>query len=88
LAAVEAHQDAGAATPTTRIVAFRARGHIFTPSRNGHSPAVGDHTYTLAARIGDDHGDLTSDGHTAVHLDTIDAAVAELVCHHHNAAAR
>ena len=88
LAAVEAHQQADAATPTTRIVAFRAEGHIFTAQHDWTFTAAGDHTYALAARVGDDHWDLTIDGHTTVHLDTIDAAVAELVRHHHDALAR
>jgi hypothetical protein len=84
LAAVEAHQHPAATTPTTRIVAFRAEGHTFTAQHDWTFTAAGDHTYRLVAHVGDDHWDLTIDGHTTVHLDTIDAAIAELVRHHHD----
>jgi hypothetical protein len=45
-----------------------------------HPAAAADHTYCLVAHVGDDHWDLTIDGHTTVHLDTID----ELNRHHHD----
>jgi hypothetical protein len=88
LAAVEAHQPAGAATPTTRIVAFRAAHHIFTAQHDWTFTAHGEHTYALAAHVGDDHWDLTIDAQPTAQLDTVDAAIAELIRHDHTAAAR
>lgn len=75
LAAVEAHQDGPAATPRTRIVAFRAADLVFTAHGDWTFTAAGDHTYTLAARVGDDLWDLTIDELPVAHLGTIDAAV-------------
>jgi hypothetical protein len=88
LAAVEAHQSAADAAPTTRIVAFRAGGHIFTAQDDWTFTAAGEHTYALAARVGDDHWDLTIDGQPFAHLSTIDVAIDVLSRHHHDAAAR
>jgi hypothetical protein len=88
LAAVEAHQNTSAATPTTRIVAFRAADHIFTAQDDWTFTTASDHTYALAARVGDDHWDLTIDGQPFAHLSTIDVAIDVLSRHHHDAAAR
>jgi hypothetical protein len=88
LAAVEAYQSAAAAAPATRIVAFRAAHHIFTAQHDWTFTATGEHDYALAARVGDDHWDLTIDGQPFAHLSTIDVAVDVLIRHHHAAAAR
>jgi hypothetical protein len=88
LAAVEAHHHAAHAAPTTRIVAFRAAHHIFTAQQDWTFTAAGEHTYALAARVGDDHWDLTIDGQPFAHLSTIDVAIDVLLRHHHDAATR
>jgi hypothetical protein len=88
LAAVEARLDIQAATPTTRIVAFRAADLVFTAHDDWTFTAASAHTYSLAARVGDDRWDLAIDGHPFAHLSTIDVALDILSRHHHDTRAR
>ena len=84
LAAVEASQHPDADTPTTRIVAFRAAGLVFAAQPDWTFTATDDRTYAIAARVGDDHWDLTIDGHPIAHLTTVDTAIEVLSRHHHD----
>jgi hypothetical protein len=65
LAVVEATAHHGAAHPHTRIIAFRAADLMFAARENYTFAATGRHTYTLAATVGTDTGQLTVDHHPA-----------------------